>query len=209
MTIVKIVSLSCGQWHQLKRTNPVHGRFIQYLRGQPFTARHGRLYNERRWYLSYEEVKQWVCFGLLCFVCVSFRWSWPGRTHGCGNRHRIWCSRQTAWRELDRWRGLFSSLLYPSHTPPVYPQGSPFPRRASCLRAAGVYSLWKQRNGNSKLLWVGTNELNLLILLIYKWRCCLCVVQIPSQKYHFVNLFVVFRRWTMVLRVWDDIRVSN
>lgn len=56
-------------WHQHKITNPVHGRFIQHLRGQPFTARHGRLYNERRWCLSYEEVKQ--CGFVLGFYVLS------------------------------------------------------------------------------------------------------------------------------------------
>ncbi len=134
-------------WHQHKITNPVHGRFIQHLRGQPFTARHGRLYNERRWYVSYEQVKR-------CGLCLwFFRWSWPGRTRGCGNRHRIWCSRPTAWQELGRWRGQFSSPLYPSRTPPAYPQGSLFPHRASCLQAAGVCSLWKQNSGMIKMIY--------------------------------------------------------
>lgn len=80
------------------------------------------------------------------FVCVLFRWSWPGHTRGCGSRRRIWCSKRTAWRGLDRWPGPFSSLLYLSHTPPAYPQGSLSPLRVYGLQAADVYSLWKQRN---------------------------------------------------------------
>lgn len=80
------------------------------------------------------------------FVCVLFRWSWPGHTRGCGSRRRIWCSKQTAWRGLDRWPGPFSSLLYLSRTPPAYPQGSLSPLRVYGLQAADVYSLWKQRN---------------------------------------------------------------
>ncbi len=78
----------------------------------------------------------------------------------------ILCSRRTAWQELGRWRGLFSSPLYPSRTPPAYPQGSLFPHQASCLQAAGVCSLWKQ-NGGMTLLHNKVTELN---DLFYKFK---------------------------------------
>ncbi len=114
-------------------------------------------------------MKTWSAVGLSrvsLFCLCFFRWSWPGRTRGCGNRHHIWCSRRTAWQELGRWRGLFSSPLYPSRTPPAYPQGSLFPHQASCLQAAGVCSLWKQ-NGGMTLLHNKVTELN---DLFYKFK---------------------------------------